>query len=184
MQPWVMCVGKPGLAGERGGLRPGAWHSKLRETPEAEADRVTWLTRGGVTENILGTCTCAEHRGKGGCLVSGRCRRSIPCGQQGSRPGAVCPPLEWDTFALAAPYPVLSSTAGGIYGSSQVVPVVKKPTCQCRRHKRLGFDPWVGKILWRRAQQPTPAFLPGESRGQRSLAGCSPWGHTESDMTE
>ena len=38
--------------------------------------------------------------------------------------------------------------------------------------------------LWRRKWQPTPAFLPGESRGQRSLAGCSPWGHKKSDMTE
>ena len=46
LQPWVMCVGKPWLAGERGGLRPGAGHSELHETPEAEAERVTWLTRG------------------------------------------------------------------------------------------------------------------------------------------
>ena len=38
------------------------------------------------------------------------------------------------------------------------------------------FDPWVGKISWRRAWQPTPVSLPGESHGQRSLAGCSPWG--------
>ena len=36
---------------------------------------------------------------------------------------------------------------------------------------RSGLDPWVRKIPWRRAQQPTPVFLPGESRGQRSLAG-------------
>ena len=43
---------------------------------------------------------------------------------------------------------------------------------------RLGFDPWVGKIPWRRAQQPTPVFLPGESHGQRILAGYSPWGRT------
>ena len=43
---------------------------------------------------------------------------------------------------------------------------------------------WVGKILWRRAWQPTPVFLLGESHGQRSLAGYSPWGHKESDMTE
>ena len=34
----------------------------------------------------------------------------------------------------------------------------------------MRFDPWVGKILWRRARQPTPVFLPGESHGQRSLA--------------
>ena len=38
--------------------------------------------------------------------------------------------------------------------------------------------------MWRRKQQPTPVFLPGESQGQRSLAGCSPWGRTELDMTE
>ena len=46
----------------------------------------------------------------------------------------------------------------------------KEPTCQCRRHKKCGFNPWVRKISWRRAQQPTPAFLSGESHGQRSLA--------------
>ena len=38
----------------------------------------------------------------------------------------------------------------------------KEPTCQCRRHKRHEFDPWVRKIPWRRAWQPTPVFLPGE----------------------
>ena len=39
----------------------------------------------------------------------------------------------------------------------------KEPTCQCRRHKRQRFDPWVGKIPWRMAWQSTPVFLPGES---------------------
>ena len=39
----------------------------------------------------------------------------------------------------------------------------KEPACQCRRHKRHRFHPWVGKIPWRRAWQPTPVFLPGES---------------------
>ena len=52
---------------------------------------------------------------------------------------------------------------------------------QCRRP---GFDPWVGKIPWRRKWQPTPVLLPGESHGQRSLVGYSPWSHKESDMTE
>ena len=37
---------------------------------------------------------------------------------------------------------------------------------------------------WRRKWQPTPVFLPGESQGWRSLVGCHPWGHTESDTTE
>ena len=49
----------------------------------------------------------------------------------------------------------------------------KRP-CQCRRAKRRGFDPWVGKIPWRRAWQPTPVFWPGESPGQRSLVGYDP----------
>ena len=55
-------------------------------------------------------------------------------------------------------------------------PSGKEPVCQCRRRKRHGFDPWVGKIPWRNAWQPTPVFLAGESPGQRSLAGYSPWG--------
>ena len=46
------------------------------------------------------------------------------------------------------------------------------------------FDPWVGKIPWRRKWQPTPVFLPGESHGQRSLEVYSSWGRKESDMTE
>ena len=54
----------------------------------------------------------------------------------------------------------------------------KEPPCQCRRHKRWEFDPW------RRAWQPTPALLPGESQGQRSLEGYIPQGHKESYMTE
>ena len=39
-------------------------------------------------------------------------------------------------------------------------------------------------MYWRRKWQPTPVFLPGESQGQRSLVGCSPWGRTESDTTK
>ena len=51
---------------------------------------------------------------------------------------------------------------------------VGKPTCQFRRHKRHRFHPRVGKIPWRRARQPTPVFLPGESHRQRNLVGYSP----------
>ena len=47
----------------------------------------------------------------------------------------------------------------------------------------IRFDPWVRKIPWRRAWQPIPVFLPGESHGQRSLAGYSPWSRRESDLT-
>ena len=60
----------------------------------------------------------------------------------------------------------------------------REPACQCRRCKRHGFNPWVGKIPWKRAQQPTPVFLPGEFHGQRNLVGYSPWGRKESDMIE
>ena len=51
--------------------------------------------------------------------------------------------------------------------------VVKNPLPML---ERPGFDPWIRKIPWRRAWQPTPVFLPGESHGQRSLVCCSPWG--------
>ena len=55
----------------------------------------------------------------------------------------------------------------------------KESACQCRRHKRrkrCRFDPWVGKIPWRRAWQPISVFLPGKFCWQRSLVGYSPWG--------
>ena len=51
------------------------------------------------------------------------------------------------------------------------------------KYRRLGFNPWVGKIAWRRKWQPTPVFLSGKSYGQRSLAGHSPWGHQVLDTT-
>ena len=62
----------------------------------------------------------------------------------------------------------------------------KEPACQCRRQKRCRFNPWVGKIPSRRAWQPIPVFLPGESHTQRSLVGYNPHpqGYKEVDMTE
>ena len=60
----------------------------------------------------------------------------------------------------------------------------KEPISQGRRFKRCWFDPWVGKIPWRRKWHSTPVFFPGESHGQRSPAGYSPRGHKELDMTE
>ena len=54
------------------------------------------------------------------------------------------------------------------------VPVMRRPR----------FSPWAGKTPWRRECLPTPVFSPGESHGQRSLSGCSPWGLKESDTTE
>ena len=59
-------------------------------------------------------------------------------------------------------------------GRASQVALVKEPACHCKRCKRHEFDPWVGKIPWRRAWQSTPVFLPGESHGQRNLVGYSP----------
>ena len=55
-------------------------------------------------------------------------------------------------------------------------PEAKNLSVKCRR---CGFDPWVGKIPWRRKWQPTPwvVFLTRKSQGQKSLVGYSPWGH-------
>ena len=60
----------------------------------------------------------------------------------------------------------------------------KESTHQYRRCKRHGFESLVRKIPCRRNQQPSAAFLPGISHGQRSVAGCSPQGPTGSDTTE
>jgi len=61
------------------------------------------------------------------------------------------------------------------YGASLIAQSVKNLPSVQETWVRL-FDSWVGKIPWRRKWQPTPVFLPGESHGQRSLAGYSPWG--------
>ena len=62
-----------------------------------------------------------------------------------------------------------------VYRASQVELMVKNPPVIAgRRHKRHRFNPWVGKIPWRREWQPTPVFLSGGSHGERSLVGCIP----------
>ena len=60
----------------------------------------------------------------------------------------------------------------------------EEAACQCRRHKRCGFDPWVGKIPLRRAWQPTPVFLPVGFPWTEEPDGLQPWGRKESDTTE
>ena len=62
--------------------------------------------------------------------------------------------------------------------------MVKKLPANAGDIRGAGSIPESGKIPWRRAWQATPVFLPGESHGQRTLVGCSPWGHKESDMTD
>ena len=90
-----------------------------------------------------------------------------------TRPWCTCPRLYGGLFWFLAPAALEASPVG---------PVVKKPPANAG--DRHGFDPWVGKIPWRRAWQPPPVFLPGKCLGQRSLADCSPWGHKGSDTTE
>ena len=75
--------------------------------------------------------------------------------------------------------------------TSQVAVVGKNPPANAGWCKRRSipasiprFDPWLRKIPWRRQWQSTPVFLPQKAHGRRTLAGCSPWGHTESDTTE
>ena len=79
-------------------------------------------------------------------------RKNMPRSLLGQRFHAICYHIQsWKGFP------------GGTSG--------KESICQCRRCKRLGF----GKIPWNRKQQPTPAFVPGKSHGQWSLAGYRPW---------
>ena len=61
-------------------------------------------------------------------------------------------------------YKVLISKMGFLGTTSD-----KESPCQRRRFKRHRFDPWVGKIRWRREWQPTPAFLPREFNEQRQI---------------
>ena len=67
-------------------------------------------------------------------------------------------------------------------GASQVT-LVRKSTCQSKRLRRCGYDPWVRKTPWRRKWQPTPVFLPRQSHGQRRL-GARVHSDAESDTTE
>ena len=101
-------------------------------------------------------------------------------------PSWLLPPyLRLLIFLLATWIPALTGTQTNICtcmfpgGASG-----KQPTCQCSRCKRHWFDLWVEKIPWRRAWQATPVSSPGESHGQRSLAGYSLWSGKESDTSE
>ena len=77
---------------------------------------------------------------------------------------------------LCVNFPSLVQQSEVFYGLPWFL-IGKESACRCKRHM---FNPWVGKILWRRKWQPTPIFLPGESHGQSSLVGY----HKESDVTE
>ena len=83
---------------------------------------------------------------------------------------------------------ILQETRVQSLGGEDPPPTTRKRVAQtisiCLQCRRPGFDPWVGKIPWRRKWQPTPGLLPGKSHGLRSLVGYSPWGCKEVDTTE
>ena len=81
----------------------------------------------------------------------------------------------------AIPYEYLYFPTGR--KASQVVLAIKKLPANAG-DARDGFSPWVGKIPGGGNGNPLQYSCPGESRGQRSLARCTPWGHKEPDMTE
>ena len=93
----------------------------------------------------------------------------------------------WSTFdAGHAPFPLLPFAvrkSSNIWSCSQSLLGFpgKESTCSAGD---LGLTPGLGRLPWRRRWLPTLVFLPGESHGQRSLAGYSPWGYKESDKTE
>ena len=60
----------------------------------------------------------------------------------------------------------------------------EEPTCQCRRHKRCRFHPWVREIPWKRKWKPASYSCPEKFHGQRSQVGCSLWSHKELAMAE
>ena len=60
---------------------------------------------------------------------------------------------------------------------------LKRPPANAGDIRDTGLNPWAWKISWRRASQPTPVFLPGESYGQRNLVGYSPWGQVAKSQT-
>ena len=90
---------------------------------------------------------------------------------------SLLPPYSCHSLTWSRIYPLTLDLATNLCSG-------KESTCQCRRHKCWEFHPWFRKIPLRRKWQPTPVFLLGKSHRQRSLAGYSPRGHKDLDMTE
>ena len=103
--------------------------------------------------------------------------------ESASRAG--CPRTGWHwsqrpQSAMQETKALISAVTGESRGGSRAA----APGCGFSRGTRDRFNPWVGKIPWSRKWQSTPVFLPGESHGQRSLAGFSLWDCKELDTTE
>ena len=99
-----------------------------------------------------------------------------------AHPGASLPSLHFPLHTLEPHSPsasrlcLLSCFPGGASGED--------PACRCKSPERRRLDPWVGKIPWRRGWQSILVFLPGESRGQRTVASYGPYDHKESEIAK
>ena len=126
---------------------------------------------------------CLSHQGNlqfiPSVLIMGKSVRWVVSIGNRPQPEDSCWPV-WDMSQFLVVFGFCYEVMQGFPGGTSS----KEPACQDRRHKRLGFSSWIGKIPWRKKWQPTPIFLPGESHGQRSLVGCRPYGCKELDTTE
>ena len=96
-------------------------------------------------------------------------------------------------FSFLKNFYSVSIVAAPIYIPNNNVPFLKRWYVNCSNHfgppwwlcgKEHRFDPWGGKIPWRRKGQLISVFLPGKSYGQRSLAGYSPWGCKRDQLSD
>ena len=112
--------------------------------------------------------TFMEHSEHSRRLPEDTCKTWSSVGVRGNPPGEILgmwEPLEWKSFSFG----IHSRSQPGLLpggAAAKSLPAVQE----------LRFSPWIRKIPWRRKRQPTPLCLPGESYGQRSLVGYSPWG--------
>ena len=140
--------------------------------PKAKRLYAPWSVTGSALPSITGVCTWQImsysmqsfwlHLEAGGIL--------------GPQPGIKTVPRSAEARSLTREVPTqlffyrhfiyCESFPGGARG--------KEPASRCRGHNTHEFNPWVQKTPWRRAWQPTPVFLPGESQGERSLVGYDP----------
>ena len=135
---------------------PDLWHQKLCEC--------------GPAVYILISCPGdLDVKSKDHCL------RACSMGTTFSKLEVYCPQTRVWNFLISWDHQVFRSNKPHHWLCS-----LDKMQSQCRRCRRRGFDPWVGM---RKKWQPIPVFLPGESRGQGSLAGYSPWDRKESNTT-
>ena len=110
-----------------------------------------------------------------------------PCPLSTQDPPSTCcpgPPSTCCSVPPSACLILLSKDTWGLRPFCLLLSAIPLPWYTVYVQSRPGFNPWARKIPWRRKWHPTPVSLPGESYGQRSLVGYSPWGCKELDTTE